>query len=218
MKRTFFAIFVVLSLWAGLEMAPAQSEEMPVPKPPYLTPVPDYGHWKVTFKYEAAAPATTPTPSTSAELPTTVETIKTGDLRGVTLTFAKGPPQQFTCQGDWVLNSSAKGAQLRIVTPLAIPYPYYTTGFIFLDGIKVDPSTFKEAVPHNGVIAFHYRSNEVDVWIDPTSMHPLAAKKDGVEASYEFMTPPPRPFPIPQDQESLLQKEQQAYKATSSMR
>jgi hypothetical protein len=67
-------------------------------------------------------------------------------------------------------------------------------------------------------MAFHYHSGETDVWIDPDTMLPLAAKKDGVEGSYQFLTPPPRPFPIPKDQEGLLQKEESAYKATSSMR
>jgi hypothetical protein len=79
-------------------------------------------------------------------------------------------------------------------------------------------STFKETGLHNKEIAFHYKSGQTDVWIDPSTMLPMAVKKDGVEASYEFLTPPPRPFPIPKDQESLLQKEEGAYKATSSMR
>jgi len=150
--------------------------------------------------------------------PTKIETIKTGDLRGVTLTFADGTAKQFTCQGDWILCSTPNGPQLGIATATAHPYIYYTTGFILLDGVKIDPSTFKEAALHNGVMAFHYRSGDTEVWIDPNSMLPLGAKQNDVEVSYEFLTPPPRPFPIPKDQADLLRKEQSAYKATSSMR
>ncbi len=227
MKPIFFTIIVGFGLMTGLEMARAQSEQIPVPKAPYLTPVPDYGHWKVTFKYKQAAPNGTASPATGAAptpssaddgYPAAIETIKTGDLRGVTLTFANGTSKEFTCQGDWVLNSSSQGAQLQIVSPPAIPYPYYTKGFIFLDGARVDLSTFKKAEMHNGVMAFHYKSGDTDVWIAPETMLPLAAKKEGVEGTYAFLTPPPRPFPIPKDQESLLQKSEQAYKATSSMR
>jgi hypothetical protein len=233
MKKTFLAMLIGLNLAAGLELARAQTDEVPVPKPPYIEPVPDYGHWMVRFKYRkaetptaaasatgspAAAPPAPPAPSPSDGSPTSIETIKTGDLRGVTLTFSDGTSKEYTCQGDWILNSTPNGPQLSIAIPKALPYGYYTTGFILLDGVKIDPSTFKEAAKHNGVMAFHYRSGGVDVWIDPETMLPLGAKQDGVEVSYQFLTPPPRPFPIPKDQENLLQQEQAALKATSSMR
>ena len=242
MNKAFLAMLIGLGLMAGLELAWAQTDEVPVPKPPYIAPVPDYGHWIVTFKYgkasnnssgagnnpsPAAAPAplsvpaatnAPPAPSASDGSPTSIETIKTGDLRGITLTFSDGTSKEFTCQGDWVLCSTREGPQLRIASPTALPYIYYTTGFIFLDGVNINPTSFKEAAKHNGVMAFHYHSGGVDVWINPDTMLPLGAKQEGVEVSYQFLTPPPRPFPIPKDQESLLQKEQAAYKATSSMR
>ncbi len=250
MKEALFAIVMGLGLMAGLEKAGAQEEEKPTPKPPYLAPVPDYGHWTVTFKYENApvtdsnsggstgpaaakppVPATVavaptastatnaPTASTAPDgFPTVIDTIKTGDLRGVVLTFSNGTSRQFTCQGDWVLTSTAKGAQVGIVNSSWAPYVYYTTGFILLDGVKIDLSTFKETAKHNGVLAFHYKSGDADVWISIDSMLPLTVKRSGVEVTYQFLNPPPRPFPIPQDQESLLQKEQQAYQSTKSMR
>jgi hypothetical protein len=235
MKKTLIAIFIGLNLVADVETARAQIEEIPVPKPPYLAPVPDYGHWMVKFKYKQAGPPSaavgapaaatdTPPPAPAApappdeESPVSIETIKTGELRGVTLTFADGTSKQFTCQGDWVLNSTPNGPQLSIAMPTALPYPYYTTGFIMLDGAKINPSTFKEAAKHNGVMAFHYHSGDVEVWIDPDTMLPMVAKQGGVEVTYQFLTPPPRPFPIPKDQENLLQQEQAALKATSSMR
>jgi len=248
MKPIFFTIIMVLGLTAGQERVWAQVDEKPVPKPPYLAPVPDYGHWTVTFKYEnapvsatsstgdstsptaakpavttaaAVAPVATTAPTATAApdgFPTVIDTIKTGDLRGVVLTFANGTSRQFTCQGDWVLTSTSKGAQVGIVNSSWAPYVYYTTGFILLDGVKIDLSTFKETAKHNGVLAFHYKSGDADAWIDIDSMLPLAVKRSGVEVSYQFLNPPPRPFPIPQDQESLLQKEQAAYQSTKSMR
>ena len=243
MKRTFLSILVGLNVAAGLQTVRSQSEEKPVPKPPYLASVPDYGHWIVSFKYQASpspaaaggteatsasspsavsspasGPATTPAPAGPDGSPTSIETIKTGDLRGITLSFANQPAQQYTCQGDWVLRSTPNGPQLGIASPTAHPYIYYTTGFIFLDGVKIGPSTFKLAEKHNGVMSFHYHSGDTDIWINPDTMLPTGAKQEGVEASYQFLTPPPRPFPIPKDQESLLEKEKAAYQATSSMR
>jgi hypothetical protein len=230
MKRIFFVIVVAWGLVAGSDLAQAQADQKRMPQAPYLASVPDYGHWIVTFKYipdastsaasgpggAAANPPAAPVVPDGS--PTAIETIKTGDLRGVTLTFGDGTSKLFTCQGDWVLCSTPKGPQFGIATPTAQPYAYYTTGFILLDGVKVNPSTFKETVPRNGVFAFHYKSGDADIWIDPGSMLPLAVKVPGIEVSYQFLTPPPKPFDIPKDQESLLQKEQSAYKATSSMR
>ncbi len=237
MKKTFFATVIGLSLLTGPKIGWAQSDEkLPEPHAPYLAPVPDYGHWMVTFKYKEApsngaasatgdptaapsVPGAQPAPSApDYSSPTSIETIKTGDLRGVTLTFSDGTSKQFTCQGDWVLSSTPKGPQLSIASPQAIPYVFYTIGFILLDGVTINMSTFKEAALHNKVMAFHYKSGAVDVWIDPNSMLPLGAKQNGIEVAYEFLTPPPRPFPIPKDQADLLQKEEAAYKATKSMR
>jgi hypothetical protein len=242
MKPIFFTIIFSLVLIMSCPMVRAQSGDLPTPQPPYIEPVPDYGHWKVTFKYVADAPAapaapatpakppvpvTTTTPSTPVApsapsvpdgSPTAIETIKTGDLRGITLTLADGTTKEYTCQGNWVLCSTPKGPQLGIATPTAFPYPYYTAGFILLDGATISQSTFKETKQHNGVMAFHYKSGTTDIWIDPNTLLPLAAKKDGVEVTYQFLTPPPRPFPIPKDQSDLLQKERAASQATSSMR
>ncbi|MCE0496844.1 MAG: hypothetical protein LV481_02700 [Methylacidiphilales bacterium] len=203
-----------------------------MPKAPYLAPVPDYGHWIVTFKSvtdaspgtaspadgTAAATSAPPVPPAPDASPKTIETIKTGNLRGVTVTLNNGTSSQFTCKGDWILCSTPTGPALGIASPLSHPYTYYTTGYILLDGVTINMSTFKETALHNGALAFHYKSGDVNVWIDPVSMLPLTVKNLDVEASYRFLTPPSEPLPIPKDQAALLQKEEAAYKAVSSMR
>jgi hypothetical protein len=234
MNRIIFTIILGVSSIGGPKMALAQADEKPVPKPPYIAPVPDYGHWTVTFKYfdipaNAAPGASSGSGTITPQLPNapitpddaspvSIDTIKTGGLRGIVLTFANGKSKQFTCQGNWVLISTDKGPQLGMANPTSSPFKFYTTGFILLDRVKIDPSTFRETAKHNGVLAFHYISGEVEVWINPASMLPLAVKQPGVEASYQFLNPPPRPFPIPKDQESLMQKEEQADQNTRSMR
>ena len=123
MKKTFFAIIIGLGFVTGLGTARAQTDEKPAPKPkaPFLAEVPDYGHWTVTFKYGWALPVAPPAATSRRPCrtgsPTLIDTIKTGDLRGVTLTFPDGTSKQYTCQGDWVLASTPKGPQLGIATP-----------------------------------------------------------------------------------------------------
>jgi hypothetical protein len=224
MKKTFFTIVIGLSLVASLRTVHAQSDEKPAPKPkaPFLAEVPDYGHWTVTFKYEGAASSdatgSAKPPAVPDGSPMVIDTIKTGELRGVVLTFADGKSKQFTCQGDWVLASTEKGPQLSIATPMQHPYIYYTPGFVLLDGVKLNLSDFKETDLHNGMPAFHYKTGDTDVWIDQDTMLPLGVKKPGVEVAYQFLPAPPKPFDIPKDQAALLKKEQQDYKAVRSMR
>ena len=55
MKQTFFAIIMGLGLVVCAERARAQTEDKPLPHAPYLAPVPDYGHWMVTMKYDVHA-------------------------------------------------------------------------------------------------------------------------------------------------------------------
>jgi len=218
MKLIFPAILIGFGLIAGEGLVRAQTSDkpLPVPKAPYLAPVPDYGHWTVTLKYGEAAAAD---PSSGpAKLPASIDTIKTGELRGVVLTYPDGTSKQFTCQGDWVLASTSKGPQLGVAGPSWTPYVYYTKGFILFDGVTINPSTYKETAMHDGTLAFHYKSGSVDIWIDPTTMLPLAVKKPDIAAAYQFLPAPPRPFKIPEDQAALLQKEQEADQKIRALR
>jgi hypothetical protein len=222
MKRTFFTILMGINLIAAVGRVQAQSEDKPLPHEPYLAAVPDYAHWTVTMKYEttafdSAARGDKP-PVVPSGYPSVIDTIKTGDLRSVLITFADGTSKQFTCQGDWVLASTPKGPQLTVATPTTRPYVYYTRGFVLLDGVTINASTYKDVATHNGRLTFYYKSGDTDAWIDIGSMLPLTVKKGGIEADYEYLHAPPRPFLIPADQASLLQKEQGAYQSTRSLR
>ncbi len=225
MKRIFW-ILTGLALLLDAPESRAQTDDKPVPKAPYLAPVPDYGHWIVTFKYDGATDSTSADDNTAAAkpslvpdgFPTAIDTIKTGNLRGIVFTASDGTTRQFTCQGDWVLSSTPKGPQLLVASLSQRPYTYYTSGFILLDGVTVNPSTFKGAEMYKGNLAFHYQSSDVEVWIDINSMLPLMVKRSGAEASYQFLPAPPRPFVIPDDQANLLQKEQDADQRARTLR
>jgi len=229
--KPILMILLGLALAVSLETSRAQADGKPVPKAPYLAPVPDYGHWIVTFRYDgasdaapdngAAAPASTdaPKPPGAPEgYPASIDTIKTGLLRGVVLTFGDGSTKQYTCQGDWVLSSTPKGPQITAASSTQNPYPFYSSGFVLLDGVAVNPSTFKGVEMYKGNPAFRYQSGNSEVWVDIPSMNPLMVRHEGVEVSYQFLAAPPRPFAIPDDQADLLQKEQAADQKARTLR
>jgi hypothetical protein len=214
MKHLFLSLCIGL---AGLTSS-AHAQSPTKPKEPYVAAVPDYGHWMIRFKYEPPAEGTAAPAPVDPNLPTILDTIKTGDLKSVVLTLSTGTTQQFTYQGDWVLSSTPEGPKLSVATADRPPHPYFTTGFALLDGLTIDNSTFKEATTWNGVPAFHYRIGETDVWIDSATMLPLALRQPGLEASYQFLPPPPKPFLVPEDQEILLKKQRAADKKVRTLR
>ena len=221
MSRKLFALFLVAAGMIHAASAFAQSDDKPTPKAPFIAPVPDYGHWLVTFKYSADPDKTddkTKPPAVPNGYPVTIDTIKSDEMKSVVLTFADGKSKQFTCRGDWIMTSTAKGPQLSIASPSSQPFMFYTAGFILLDKVSLNASNFQGAETHNGVLTFHYKSGDVEAWVDRTTMLPVGAKENSVEVSYQFMTPPPKPFPIPEDQSALLKKEQSAYQATRALR
>lgn len=215
---------ILLSLCLGLAglTLPAAAQSPARPKEPFIAAVPDYGHWMIRLKYEPSSESAASGPAAPAQvaptLPTVIDTIKTGELKSVVLTLSSGTTQQFTYQGDWVLCSSPEGPKLSIATADRPPHPYFSTGFALLDGLTIDNSTFKEATVWNGVQAFHYRIGETDVWIDSATMLPLALRQPGLEATYQFLPAPPKPFLIPEDQEILLKKQRTVDKKVRTLR
>ena len=229
MKTKRFAILLGACFAVLVGMVWAADEDVnPVPVAPYLAAVPDYGHWTVTFKYPPE-PSTPAAPGASAPAPTPTlpvnkyDIIKTGDMMLVTLTAGSGTPKIFYQRGDWIVTvnpENAQQAQVLVPSPDHLPYPYYTKGFMLMDGMTLGPSNFKGLVKYNNSPAYYYQPKGGEVWISPHSMLPMAVKssKEGLIAEYQFLQPPPAPFQIPGDQASLLQKEQDAYKAVRSMR
>ena len=208
------------------------SDDKPSPRPPYLAPVPDYGKWTVTFKFEPAEPdpaaagtdadgaAQTPkAPAPPDGFPSVIETVKAGDLRSVALTFVKGAPKRFICQGDYVLFPTPRGPQIMVVDPSHRPYMYYSTGFAMLEGTVIGAATYQGVEDYNGAQAFHYKNADTDVWIDIATMLPLGVKKGIVEAVYQFIPTPKKPVvTIPPDQAALLEKGIEADKYVRSLR
>ena len=217
--RLIFSILIPM-LSAGTMRTFAQQTPVPIPKAPYVAPVPSYGHWTMELISEAAAtPATVPgSPAVTSRprIPTTIETIRTGDLKRVIITYSTGVPQQFDQAGPYFLTSSGSRADLFIPHRGEDPYPYYTKGFLFFETIS--PSWFKDVVKIGGVDCFHYENGSTQLWVAVDSMLPVAARSGGITARYQFQPTPTSPIVLPPDEEAVLDREIKAYKAYQSLR
>lgn len=213
-------------LLGGRLHAQGQEEINPVPQAPYLAQIPDYGHWTVSFKYPSELPPKAgDTKPVEAPAPPVnkIDIIKTGDMMLVTVMSSSGPPKIFYQRGDWIVTvnpQSTQQAQVLIPTPDHLPYPFYTHGFMLMEGMVPGSGNFKGLVKYNHMPAYDYQTKGGEVWIAPDTMLPIAVKssKAGLIAEYQFLPAPPSPFQIPSGQASLLQKEQEAYKGVGSMR
>lgn len=226
MKPKKIVLFLGVCLTILIRTVQAEEEINPVPHAPFLAAVPDYGHWTVTFKYppnpaaKAGDAATAPPPAPPVNQ---IDIIKTGDMMLVTLSTTGAPPRIFYQRGDWIVTVNPQGSQqaeVLVPSPDHMPYPFYTHGFMLMDGAVLGPNNFKGLVKYNDTPAFYYQTNVGEVWISPHTMLPIAVKsaKEGLIAEYQFLPAPPSPFQIPGDQASVLQKQQDADKAVRSMR
>ena len=217
--RLIFSILIPM-LSTGTMRTFAQQLPTPIPKPPYVAPVPGYGHWTVELISEAAAtPATVPGNPTVAPLqrtPTTIDTIRTGDLKRVTLSYSTGASQQFDQAGIYFLTSSASRVEIFVPHPGDSPYPFYTDGFLFFE--KLSPSWFRDVVKIGSVDCFHYQNGSTQLWVAVDSMLPVAARSGGITARYQFQQTPTSPIVLPPDEEAVLEREIKAYKAYQSVR
>jgi len=211
-------LILSLSISVLAAQAFAQQSPAPVPQPPYVAPMPKSAHWIIALKLEKPEAAATPAKpqATPQPIPTTIETIKTGDTKAVVLSYADGKSQRFDKAGPYFLTSSASRAEVFIPHPGVPPYPFCTDGFLFFE--KVDPTWFKDVVKIGTVDCFHYQNGSDQRWIAVDSMLPVAATSGGIIAQYQFQPTPTSPIVLPPDEQAALDKEIKAYKAYQSVR
>ncbi len=187
----------------------AQESALPVPKPPYVAPIPDNARWVVTLEMPGAS-------STQSELPTSIETIKTGSTKRVTLFLKGGSSQRFDQKGEYLLTNTPSGPQISKYIPLLPPYPFYTEGFLFVENVV--PANFKGVVKLKGVECFYYASGNTSVWIAAESMLPVAARHEGVLAYFQFLPAPTQPLTLSPEVVAQLEKYEAAANAFRAMR
>ncbi len=221
------AALLLLSLAgaARAESLQASGGDRPAPQAPYLAPVPDWGHWTVTFKYPPTPDPAGGPPKPGEPpggFPAAVETVRAGGLGMTTASFPAAPPQTFYQQGVWIATATPQGPQVLSAGPGRLPFPGYTAGFSLLDGVAIGPKTFKDVARSGGATCFHYEDKGTDrdteAWIAVDTMLPVTVRTaDGIEADFQFEARPTQPVVVPADLLALLQKEQAAYQYTRAL-
>jgi hypothetical protein len=231
-KQKQTLVILVLAVAAVFSpTAPAQSANS----------VPNDGHWIIKIK-PPASPASqqpaAPTPKVETDQPVMLDTVKTGDIKQVTVYFRTQPSMVFNQKSDTIFVPTAKGdlmvhdsdhpistGDAGATTPLDPdagfdgPYPFYSRGFVFADFLRnKGGSSFKNVVLYANVRCFHYQSGDYEAWIDVASMLPVATKHQGIEADFQFLAAPTSPLQLPPDEAASLQKTEQAYRALNSVR
>lgn len=203
--------FCLMVAWLVFLIPPARAQEpaSPLPKPPYVAPIPDNARWVVTLETPGATP-------TQTENPVAIETIKTGKTKRVTLFFKSGTSQRFDQLGDYLLTTTPAGPQISKYIPLFPPYPFYTDGFLFVENVV--PANFKGMVKFKGVDCFYYGSGNTSVWIAVDTQLPVAARQEGVLALFQFLPAPSQPLALPPEEAAQLEKYEAAANAFRAMR
>ncbi|XHR27169.1 MAG: hypothetical protein ACFUZC_14580 [Chthoniobacteraceae bacterium] len=179
-----------------------------MPKPPYVAPLPQNGHWTITLNSVAQ--------TDKERVPATIDTIKTGETKQVTLLYKDGTSQRFNHAGGYIFTQSSKGVEIFTKLPGIPAYPCYTDGFVFVENIG--PAVFKDMAKISGTECFHYQTGSSDVWIAVDSMLPVAARSGNLTAYYQFQPPPTAPIALPPEEAAILRKWEKAYNAFGAMR
>ena len=214
---------IILFLAAMLAVscnAEAQLEEKPVPKAPYLTPVPLKAHWTITLRHPGhtgeSAKAGGAEPVASS-FPVSIDVVKSAKVKQTTLSFPDGTTRRFDQVDPYLLVSSPAGVSLSILDNNTPPYPLYSDGFLFTNCVKL--ANYKDVATYKGIVCFHYQSNSGEAWVAVDSMLPVLAKEaSGIIAEYQFKAPPESDLTLPPEEAAVLEKQQKALKIFRELR
>ena len=211
----------ILILCAGVVASPEQCREPLTPRPPYIAPVPGYGHWVVTLIYSWVDGSRLALPDkskagTAEQIPRAIDIVKTDKTKRVTLSFKDGTSHRIDQVNGYILTISNTGPQIFTASPDMPPYPFYTEGFLFVE--NVGPATFSGMVSIKGKECFHYQDGTSEAWIDIDSMLPVAARKNGYTVFFQFLEPPTAPIVLTSDEAAVLERQEKAHSAAQSMR
>jgi hypothetical protein len=187
--------------------------QQPAPKAPYIAPVPSNAHWVVTIKPPGSEKQVS---SEVAREVVSVDTVKTGATRQVTLTFSDNTTERFDHAGGYILTATPQGPQLIAAVENPPSYPFYSDGFLYSGGVS--PESFVGVETFQGVECFHYRTEVNDVWISTETMLPVASKADGTMAYFQFLSAPTVPLALSPEKLALLERQERAYKAFRDLR
>jgi len=124
------------------------------------------------------------------------------------LRYKDGGTDQFARVKNYLFIAWTNKPRLLAVTPDAPPYPFYSEGFLFVEGLGV--SSFRETVNYRGVQCSHYENASGEVWIAVGSMLPVAARMGAMLAVYEFLPAPTARISLSPEANAMVQQQERA--------
>jgi hypothetical protein len=222
MKRILILRWALAAMLSSVGSLQAQ-ETPAAPAAPYLAPVPVRGHWMISLRgptpaaSDKAAPSRDPKLVETPPFPSRIEVMTDGNMMRTILMQSDGSEQVFDQQDGYLMFSSPVGVRVVYGGERRFRSPYYANGFLFAEWLRGQGlAAFKETVLYHQVLCFHYQNAGSEVWIDPSTMYPVAAKQDGIEADYHFL--PATALTFPEKEKTALTKTETAVETLRSVR
>ena len=192
-------------------LSPVCAEEKPVPREPYVMPLPAKGHWRIDFHVQQPEGAAVPaTPASAPAQLVALDFVKSGRFLRVTQVFSDGRTRSADTEGNSMLEHTGSGWHRSTLNGGVPPYPYYSAGFPLADWIGAD--SFKDVVRYRQVECFHYANGDREAWIAVDSMRPAGGRQAATEAVYQFLETPDSLPDLSPDERALLQAVDDSFK------
>lgn len=213
---------IALLLFGGVfpQALHAQETQEPPPRPqaPFIAPIPKEAHWRIILKYpgaESEAADQLPTEVKRTRI-SSIETEQSGGVRKVTAQYADGSQKVYHHLESYVFTRQGAVVRLRTLVKEPPPYPGFAEGYLYIP--KLEASMFQGLEKVEGRECFRYATPEADVWVDATTMLPVAARAADALAVFTILPPPAGAVNLPPEETALLKKQQRALSAFRAMR
>ncbi|XHR31131.1 MAG: hypothetical protein ACFUZC_11365 [Chthoniobacteraceae bacterium] len=203
-----------LVLWFAMAcLSPLARAEEAIPRAPYVAAIPENAHWNVYLQEGRGTPSAS---DSTKGVPAVIETVRTGDIEYVTVKYKDGATEQFARVKNDLVIALANKPRLLAVTPDTPPYPFYSEGFLFVEGLGL--SSFRETVNYRGVQCSRYENASGEVWIATGSLLPVAARMGSMLAVYEFLPAPTVRISLSPEANAMVQQQERALNTFNALR
>lgn len=214
--RPFFPVFISLGLLAVLTTSPAQDlANIPPPKPPLVTPVPENAEWTVAVEYPKDPKPLPEAPKRSDWRPVEVQSTKVGKIKRDLITTRDGLKRENwfvdamlfwrNPQGEVSVSDmrSAEAGDPMEDSP-SVPVGFPGVGWLKLDNY-VDVVMFEKRP------CYHYVKDEAEAWIDVATRLPAGYKRGKIIYRFSFGPTPSGPLVMPAEYQTALDTVRRMY-------
>jgi hypothetical protein len=207
--RALFPILTCLGMLSGSAEAFAQNvQDIPPPKPPLVTAVPDKAEWTIKVEFPDAPKLPPDAPKPRDWRYVEVQTTKVGAVKRDLITTREGLKQERWFVDSMLFWTDPKGevsvSDMR-AAEAADPdedSPSVPSGFPGVGWLKLE--NYKDVVVFEKRLSYHYAKDEADAWIDVETKLPLAYKRGKILYRYSFAPSPSASLVMPPAYQTAL--------------